>query len=97
MPSASLNRNQFARALKQARRATGLTQEDFAVESSRTYVSTLERGLQSPTLNKVDGLARVMGVHPLTLLLMAYSGSAAERKQTLATVTAEIEKLKAMK
>ena len=35
----------FPQALKKARKAKGLSQEDFSDVSSRTYVSTLERGL----------------------------------------------------
>ncbi|MDP1657812.1 MAG: helix-turn-helix transcriptional regulator [Methylotenera sp.] len=62
----------FAKALKQIRKAHGLTQEDFSDVSSRTYISTLERGLKNPTIEKVDTLARVIGVHPLTLLALAY-------------------------
>ncbi len=60
-------------ALKQVRNATRLTQEDFSQVSSRTYMSTLERGLKSPTLEKLDQIAQVMGVHPLTILVLAYS------------------------
>lgn len=62
----------FASALKQARTASKLTQEDFSEVSSRTYVSTLERGLKNPTLDKVEDLACVMGIHPLTLISFAY-------------------------
>ena len=62
----------FARALKQARKQKGLSQESFSDISSRTYVSTLERGLYTPTLDKVDSLASVIGIHPLTLITMAY-------------------------
>ena len=65
--------NRFFLALKRARRATGKVQEDFDLISSRTYVSTLERGLKSPTLQKVDELAQVLGLHPLTLLSLAYA------------------------
>jgi transcriptional regulator with XRE-family HTH domain len=68
------DQNNFAQALRRIRKARGIPQEAFALESSRTYVSTLERGLKSPTLNKVDELARVLSVHPLTLLMAAYSG-----------------------
>lgn len=50
----------------------GLTQEDFSVVSSRTYLSSLERGLKSPTLDKLQALAQAMEVHPLTLLVLAY-------------------------
>jgi transcriptional regulator with XRE-family HTH domain len=62
----------FARALKQARKRKGLSQESFSDVSSRTYVSTLERGLYTPTLDKITSLSQVIGIHPLTLITMAY-------------------------
>lgn len=65
--------NDFGKALQRIRKAKGISQEAFALTSSRTYVSTLERGLKSPTLSKIDELAEVLGVHPLTLLMAAYS------------------------
>jgi transcriptional regulator with XRE-family HTH domain len=49
-----------------------VTQEDFGLVSSRTYISTVERGLKSPTLGKIEQLAEVLGVHPLALLTVAY-------------------------
>jgi transcriptional regulator with XRE-family HTH domain len=49
-----------------------LTQEDFGIVSSRTYLSTLERGLRNVTLEKASELADRMGVHPLTLLLESF-------------------------
>ena len=68
--------DRFAKALKKARKAKGLTQEDFSTLSSRTYVSTLERGMKSPTLSKINELAEILNIHPLTLLLLAYTPSA---------------------
>jgi transcriptional regulator with XRE-family HTH domain len=62
----------FGAALKQIRKNKGLTQEDFSQISSRTYLSTLERGLKSPTLEKVEQLATVIGIHPLCLLTSCY-------------------------
>lgn len=62
----------FAQTLKLIRKSKQLTQEDFSVVSSRTYLSTLERGLKSPTLDKVQELTDVLGIHPLTLLTMTY-------------------------
>ncbi|CAE6756084.1 helix-turn-helix domain-containing protein [Paraburkholderia aspalathi] len=62
----------FGKALKQLRTITNVTQEDFGLVSSRTYISTVERGLKSPTLGKIEQLAEVLGVHPLTLLAVAY-------------------------
>lgn len=50
-----------------------MSQEDFSLVSSRTYVSSLERAQKSATLGKVDELAGVLGVHPLTLLALAYA------------------------
>ena len=63
----------FGTALKKVRKAKGLTQEDFGDVSSRTYLSTLERGMKSITLEKLNDLAHVLGVHPLTLLVLTYS------------------------
>ncbi len=65
-------RNFFSGALKTARKSCNVSQEDFGLISGRTYVSALERGLKQPTLNKVDELASVLGIHPLTLLALAY-------------------------
>lgn len=63
--------------------------------SGRTYVSALELGLKSPTLGKVDELAEVLGVHPLTLLALAYTSedSPIARRATFSRVTAELEEI----
>lgn len=50
----------------------GVTQEDFAEVSSRTYISMVERGLRCPTLEKINEFAGVLGVHPLALLCLTY-------------------------
>ena len=63
----------FGKALQRIRQSKGLTQEDFSLVSSRTYMSTLERGLKSPTLDKVQQISKRLGVHPLTLLASAYA------------------------
>lgn len=73
MSSAKKPANNFANALRVARKHQGVSQENFSLVSSRTYVSTLERGLKSPTLSKVDEIAGVLGIHPLTLLFLAYA------------------------
>ena len=62
----------FGLALQRARKSKEITQEGFSNISSRTYVSTLERGLCSPTVEKVELLAGALGIHSLTLLSMAY-------------------------
>lgn len=62
----------FGIALQKTRKECDKTQEDFGIVSSRTYVSSLERGLKSVTLEKLEELAAVMGVHPMTLIYRAY-------------------------
>lgn len=62
----------FGLALKTVRVAKMMTQEEFAIVSSRTYISTLERGLKSITLDKINELASVLNIHPLTLVTLSY-------------------------
>jgi transcriptional regulator with XRE-family HTH domain len=69
-----------------------LSQEAFSDVSSRTYMSTLERDLKSPTLHKLTELCEVMEVHPLTLLTLAYAGdSTQDADKLLAQVRRELE------
>jgi len=84
-------KNSFAAALKTVRKARGLSQEAFSDVSSRTYMSSLERSLKSPTLSKVAELCEVMDIHPLTLLTLAYAdGSERKTDQLLAQVRQEL-------
>ena len=73
MPSSKPVKNQFPVALKIVRRRLSIPQEAFGLLSSRTYVSSIERGLKAPTLSKIDELAEVLEIHPLTLLALAYT------------------------
>mgnify|MGYP001964236585 FL=1 len=81
----------LSEALKTIRKARGLSQEAFSDVSSRTYMSTLERDLKSPTLSKLAELCEVMEVHPLTLLTLAYAGDNLQQAdQLLAQVRQEL-------
>lgn len=83
--------SKFPEALRRLRRARGLSQEDFDAVSGRTYMSALERGLKDPTMRKIEQLAAVMNVHPLALLVLAYSdGSAPKVGRLLAQVEQEV-------
>ncbi|AWM95049.1 transcriptional regulator [Pseudomonas sp. 31-12] len=62
----------FAEALRELRIRKGKTQDQFASVMSREYVSMLEHGKKSPTLEKVDGLASVLGVHAVSLMVSCY-------------------------
>lgn len=86
-------RNQLARALRMARHALGVSQEGFGDVSGRTYVSQLERGERHATLSKVDDLASVLGLHPASLVALAYlpaRPSEASVDALLASVRAEL-------
>ncbi|BEO69403.1 transcriptional regulator [Serratia marcescens] len=82
----------LATAIRTVRKARGLSQEAFSDVSSRTYMSLLERNLQSPTLHKLTELCEVMEVHPLTLLTLAYAGDSTRKAdEILAQVRQELE------
>lgn len=54
----------FANVLKRLRIQKGFSQEELAFKANlhRTYISQLERGLKSPTLNTISNLADVLDV-----------------------------------
>ncbi|WP_250626937.1 helix-turn-helix domain-containing protein [Pinirhizobacter soli] len=85
-------KNSLATAIRTVRKARGLSQEAFSDVSSRTYMSSLERDLKSPTLHKLTELCEVMEVHPLTLLTLAYAGDSPHKAdQLLVQVRQELE------
>ncbi len=65
----SLDRR-FGEALRSLREAAGKTQEDFS-SVGRTYLSELERGLKTPTLDTIVRLANELGVNPARLVELA--------------------------
>ncbi|WP_394235526.1 helix-turn-helix domain-containing protein [Pseudomonas anguilliseptica] len=89
-------RDSFSKALRLVRQRQGLTQEDFSIVSSRTYVSMLERAATSPTLEKLDGLCKVLDIHPVTLLAITYllgPESPGSRESLLKIVGDELDRL----
>jgi len=91
------SKNSFPAALKMVRKARGLSQEAFSDVSSRTYMSSLERGLKSPTLSKVAELCEVLDVHPLTLLTLAYGGDSKGVSEVIERVRRELAAIQAKK
>lgn len=63
-------REVFARNLRKARNARGLSQEALAYEAGidRTYISALEREAYSATIVMVDKLATALDIEPDALL-----------------------------
>ena len=88
----------FARTLRALRIVKGLSQEAFDTVSGRTYLSAMERGLKIPTLGKIEHLARVLDVHPATLIALSYCArlGRSEFRVLLDTVAKEGEELLAM-
>ena len=70
-------REVLAKNLKRLRLAAELSQEDLAhrAEIDRTYVSSLERGRYSATVDMLERLAAVLGVKPADLLADPPTGS----------------------
>ena len=60
-------------------------------------MSSLERGLKSPTLSKVAELCEVMDVHPLTLLTLAYGGDSKRMNEIIERVQRELATIQAQK
>lgn len=79
-------------ALRDLREAANLTQEDFVGVSGRTYLSELERGLKSPTIEKIDQLASRLGVHPLAFLTLCFmKRDGMELREVQAVVKSQLE------
>ncbi len=66
----------FAEVLRAMRSSRGLTQAQMAETSSRTYLSKLERGQSSLTVDKLDSLSRTFGLSPLTLIAVTLGAGA---------------------
>ena len=69
----------YASALRFLRKRSEVSQQQLAPAANPSYVSRLEAGARSVTLNVSQELAKALDVDPLTLLVLAY---AAERDQT---------------
>ena len=63
----------FGKALKQIRYAKGISQEDFSAVIDRTFVSMLERGLKTPTIQTVEKVSSILGIHPIELLSLTFA------------------------
>lgn len=57
--------------MREIRKERGISQEQLALDSGldRTYVSLMERGVQSPTLRTVAKVAGVLGIKCSDLIL----------------------------
>lgn len=68
----------FGRVVREARLQAGMSQERLAFRADihPTYVSQLERGMKSPSLEVLAALAKALHQKPHALLKAAEEGSA---------------------
>ncbi|HBO4312239.1 TPA: helix-turn-helix transcriptional regulator [Pseudomonas aeruginosa] len=87
-------KNAFGASLRTLRERRGLAQEDLKGSYSQSYLSQVENGQRGVSLEKADGLAQAIGLHPLTLLTKTYAmqGGLSD-KELLALIKIELEKL----
>lgn len=85
MPS----KKNVGRALRLARLKAQMSQDDFTTVSSRTFVSSIERGLKSPTVEKLTELAGAMEMDPAVVVLVASLLEHADREAALEEICAE--------
>lgn len=71
----------FGEALRQVRQKRKLSQEQLGLEAGfdRTYISLVERGLQSPTVRTVVRLAEVLKVSPSSIIKQMELGLASPK------------------
>lgn len=90
-------RQRFGQALRHVRLRRNLPQEAFALVSSRTFVSMLERGKTSPTLEKLEELCSVLEVHPATLVALTYLPEGRDKEKSgrdlLQIISKELQQL----
>ena len=82
----------FGSALKEVRVRKGIAQEQLG--ASQSFVSTIERGIRSPTIEKMEEFAERLGVNPATLMLLMQVGQEGDVDELLAKIRDEIRALK---
>lgn len=60
----------LGQVIRDRRKSLGLSQENLAFNSElhRTYISQIERGLKSPTVETMFKLCKALGVRPSELI-----------------------------
>ncbi len=64
---------QFGRAVREFRKATGISQEELAerTEIHRTYIGGIERGERNPTWLMITRIAKALGISATQLVQLA--------------------------
>ena len=84
----------FASVLRALRSKRNITQRDFADTTSRTYLSKLELGKSSITLDKLEQVSERLGLSPLTLMTLTLSeGTGEPANDLISKLNAELADL----
>lgn len=87
-------KSSFANVLRVLRSQRNITQRGFSDTTSRTYLSKLETGRSSITLDKLEQLSERLELSPLTLLALTLSEDTGQTaNQLLARTRNEIRAL----
>ncbi|MEZ0208678.1 MAG: helix-turn-helix domain-containing protein [Candidatus Paceibacterota bacterium] len=62
----------FGQAFRLVRKFKGLTLLGFSTVSGRNYIGAIERGVKSPTIEKMNELGEFLDIHPITISYLAY-------------------------
>lgn len=76
-------RHSLAAALRHVRRQQQVLLTDLEEGVTASHLSRVERAERGVTIEKLDEIARQLGVHPLSLLALAYSAEEATRPSDL--------------
>ncbi|KHL76122.1 hypothetical protein PpSQ1_01680 [Pseudomonas putida] len=82
----------FGSALKAVRVRKEIAQEQLG--ASQSFVSTVERGIRSPTIEKMEEFAERLGVNPATLIVWMQVGLEGDEDALLNEIRDEIKELK---
>lgn len=83
----------FAFVLKATRVFRELSQMHLAAVSNRTYISKLERGQCSPTLEMITSLSNPLSLSPLTLIALLGAESGHPVKSLVSRLERELSEL----
>lgn len=80
-------------ALKSYRLNRNLSQETLG--ASQAYISDLERGRASASLDKIEKISSVLGVHPASVILAGYLSTENETssEELLERIRSELEQI----
>ncbi|WP_411830322.1 helix-turn-helix domain-containing protein [Pseudomonas mosselii] len=83
----------LGKVLKSYRLKRNFSQESLG--PSQAYISNLERGRWSPSIDKIEQMSNAIGVHPASVILAGYLslGDGASTDELLERIRGELEEL----